>query len=37
MKKDEKEKYYLTYIKSAQSTVALSLLLNLIFIIRTFK
>ena len=36
MKKDEKEKYYLTYIKSAQSTVALSLLLNLIFIIRTF-
>lgn len=36
MKTDEKEKYYLSYIKSAQSTVALTLLLNLIFIIRTF-
>ena len=34
MKTDEKEKYYLSYIKSAHSTVALTLLLNLIFIIR---
>lgn len=34
MKNSEKEKYYKSYIKSAQSTVALAALLNLVYVIR---
>lgn len=36
MKQNEKEKYYLSYIKSAQSSLAIVLILNVIYIVRFF-
>lgn len=36
MKENEKEKYYLSYIKSAVSSLAIVLILNVIYIVRFF-